>query len=223
MSARKLTAAAKGFLWLRQLVRILPLALLSLALQSCFEAKHPVELQPPSALPVLPVHLEAQKGADQISLVRPRDLRSFPIPLSSLFTDTYRVNNPLIVRFGDALARSLENAGYRVQRIEDAKTAETTRVVTSDLTRDRINHYSGLFSVSCDCLVAANVKVYSGGKLILDQSFQGSTNGSGDCNNSNVLFDNALENMLNAAIPAIAGALVAPATSAPAPVAAEAK
>jgi hypothetical protein len=187
---------------------------LSILAEGCYEAQHPIELNKPTALPVLASDIEAPKGAPPITFVRPRDLRSnqvifeFKHWVEFIPVGEHRLiaGNDPAVWLGNGISAGLENAGYSIKRVDKPENADARYVVTSDLTQLQIQVNQGLFSMDCTADVGAAVQVSDAGAKIFEQSYDGQYKGNCHLSPSDAL-ERALEDFLNQAIPAMAAAI----------------
>ena len=198
------------------LARIVGAALSLLTFTGCFERQHPIDLQAPSDLPVVAANLEAPKNALPVAFVRPRDLRSDKvIDRVTQYLDFIPIGEHQMIAgadpavwMGNGLSAGLANAGYKIDLVDNAEAAKDRFVVTSDLTELQITTATGWFSGEATCTVSATVTLFDAGKQVIRKQYTGADKASGTIKYTDFL-NHALENMLNQAVPDLAGAIAA--------------
>jgi len=183
-----------------------------------YTAKHPVELNPAQAIPVLPQTAQAPKDAIPVAITRPRDLRPdqevhqlqvlpiFPLPVS--ITHSFVAEGDAGVWVANALSAGLENAGFDIQHVEKATEAKTPVVVSVDVTSLKAENAVYWTSVGCKGLISAQVQVTKSGQSVLDRTYSGEHEENGPCHqNASEALKQALEKLLETAVPEIAASL----------------
>jgi hypothetical protein len=188
------------------------------SLCGCFSSRVPIDLDPATIMPVIPAGREAPPAARPVSLVRPADARTNQNILVNanvgLLTrvDTFVAGNDPTVWVGNAFAAGLENAGYKVKRVDSIDAADTPAVVTISLTELTSGSRPGVsihtsFSGVCPGNVVITVKLLKGSETLLDSGYHGESAQAGVCTDPTTLQSaekKALEDVLAKAIPEIA-------------------
>lgn len=189
----------------------------AIVMSSCFSQTKSVDLPPATILPIAPADREAAQNAQAVSFVRPRDTRKeqvlsgaveaslFPILINQKFV----AENDPATWAGNGLVEGLENAGYKVRRVDSIQAADTPVVIAAELTQlSQAPPPSGIhFASNCEVRLAVGVRVMKAGQVLSDAEYgaEGLQEG-GSCYNADTLGQasrKALEAVLAKAIPSI--------------------
>ena len=117
--------------------------LLTMAFLSACASPRNLEFRPLTVLPVLPVKLQAPPHFEPIGIARPIDSRTDKEfccgvdlnPAAPILSVHYKMLTPdAAIWVGNAVASGLENGGYEIVPVQDAKAANTDYVITIDVT-----------------------------------------------------------------------------------------
>ena len=165
-------------------------------------------------MPLVSSDIEAPIGTAPISLVHPRDMRSEQVIFSfkeyveliPIGEHQLIAGNDPAVWLGNGLSSGLENAGYKVVRIGKIGDSKTRYTVSSELTQLAIHIDRGFFSSDCVSDVGATVQIFDASSKVFDKPYDGQYKGSCAISPADIL-ERALDNLLNQAVPEMAGAI----------------
>lgn len=202
----------------RVLLPILVVPACSNFLGGCAFTDRHVNLAPPTVMPQIAVPASTSASHRTVSIARPQDLRPDPTTVGNIrngygmVTAQVRSNNDIPLWVTNSVIAGLEQAGFRVERVETVETAHTPVAIDIAVSRVFTEHAPGFFTLTAKGDVAAQIEVYKQGKRILRRTYAGKyedpeffvTTSSSEYQ---TLLDAAMKDFLQKAIPDLTGAL----------------
>jgi YajG family uncharacterized lipoprotein len=150
-----------------------------------------------------------------VSVARPKDARPDPAivgkSLGGQYSKTIATNTEVAVWVGDAIVKSLEQAGYRIERTEIVNTAPNVVAIGVSITDAEAEFGTvGLRKTHGEARVVVKFQIYNSGRVVFARTFSGSSStyaGDAESEQYSELLDKALSEMLRQAIPTLAAIL----------------
>lgn len=169
-------------MWDARFVSRIILALLFAACGGFFSAcadRH-INLVPPTVIPHVSYSSPTGSRTSRvISIARPMDLRPDPTTVGNvrngyeMVMAQVRSNNDVPMWVANSLTAGLEQAGYRVERVETVESAQTPVAIDIAVSRVFTNYTQGFFTITGKGDVAAQVEVYKQGQRIFRRAYAG--------------------------------------------------
>ena len=165
----------------RECRRVVPFSLIlfSGTMFGCAFTDRHVTLTPPTTIPQTFSPSTPSANKKTISVARPQDLRPDPTTVGNIkngygmVTAQVRSNNDIPMWVTNSIIQGLEQAGYRVERVETVETALTPVAIDIAVSRAFTEHVAGFITVTGKGDIAAQIEVYRDGSRILRRMYAG--------------------------------------------------